>query len=237
MRSLVLLGGLAASLAMVVAVELVTPLGADDATGVRPAVRLPAVDPARAAAQAEDRTDAWVATIMARPLFTRDRRPVGEHATAAAGGGKPLPRLTGIAISPFGRSAIFAPDGGKPLVVSEGDNVDGFTVRAIHPGAVDIEGPGGSRTVAPAFDPNPHVDIPVADQTEQPGQNVPQVPGVLPPGFRGMPLPQFRNPQGTPMLPGLRPRGNGAELTPSPFDRPRLTAQLEPAQRPGPIAP
>src|SRR5271155_159662 len=103
-RGLFLLGGLTAALATIIAAELATPAGLDDAavvaTGIRPAMRLPSVDPARDAAPAEDRTDAWVATILGRPLFTRDRRPVGKHETeSGSGGDQSLPRLAGIAVS------------------------------------------------------------------------------------------------------------------------------------------
>lgn len=92
----------------------------------------------------------WVETILARPLFSRDRRPADAPAASAAA--PDLPRLTGVAVSPAGRQAIFAAAaGGKPLVASVGDHVAGYVVQAIEPGAVTILGPGGPRLLQPGF--------------------------------------------------------------------------------------
>ncbi len=86
----------------------------------------------------------WVATILARPLFSRDRRPTDAPAAIAAVA-ESLPRLTGITVSPAGRHAIFASPGNKPpLVASPGDRIAGFTVRSIEPAGVTVVGPNGS---------------------------------------------------------------------------------------------
>jgi hypothetical protein len=116
----------------------------------------------------QDRAQEWVATILARPLFSRDRRPPatpGQNATVAA---MSMPRLAGILVSPLGRTAIFsAANGGKPIVVSEGSHLGRFVVQSIDVGQVTLMGPEGQRTLRPAFDnataPTPPVasDLPV----------------------------------------------------------------------------
>ncbi len=105
-----------------------------------------------------DRSREWAATALARPLFAADRRPMPEpRAAVAAGGtgGRDLPRLTGVLVSPSGRAAIFAPtgDGAKPLVLRTGDTLGEFEVKAIVAGEVTLTGPEGDRVVRPSFDP------------------------------------------------------------------------------------
>ncbi len=196
--------------------------GSDDPetmTGIRAAPRLPRLDSVQKAAQAVDHTDAWVATILARPLFSRNRRPSAER-VAEASATEGLPRLTGIAVSPAGRSAIFAGSspGGKPIVVGEGGSVGAYTVRSIRPDQVQVEGPGGTRTVAPAFDPTPHTPetppqmpaIP-AGQMQVPTPPVPRLP--LAPGS---PLMVPRQPFNSRLQPQIN---NGASLQPGRFGR------------------
>jgi hypothetical protein len=103
-----------------------------------------------------DSTSEWVATILARPLFTPDRRPPTD-AVIARGDHMPdgLPRLSGVLVGPFGRRAIFAGENGKPAAVSEGGHIAAWTVLLIEAGAVQVAGPGGSRTVRPSFQPSP----------------------------------------------------------------------------------
>jgi hypothetical protein len=201
----VLLAGLLAGLAAIVAVEvLAPPAGTDDvASAIRPAPRLPRLG-AAASQAAPDHTDEWVATILARPLFTRDRKPTTDHPAATVALSETLPRLAGIAISPYGRQAIFAGDDGKPVVVSEGGQVAGYTVRAITAGMVQIDGPDGKRALVPAFDLKSAPPAVAADAPVELPQ--PAVPG-MPLQFPGPPgMPQFRPPPGVAIRPpGLRP--------------------------------
>jgi hypothetical protein len=118
----------------------------------------PVASPHRATAVAApeaappDHTSDWVASILARPLLSADRRPPAEGAAVAAGPELAgLPRLAGVLVGPFGRSAIFAPDGGKPIIVAEGSRIAAWTVHAIEANAVEIVGPDGTRTVHPTF--------------------------------------------------------------------------------------
>jgi hypothetical protein len=99
-----------------------------------------------------DHTNDWVASILARPLFSQDRHPPAEGATVVAGPELAgLPRLSAVLVGPFGRTAIFSPDGGKPIIVAEGSQIAAWTVRAIEANAVEIEGPDGKQTVHPTF--------------------------------------------------------------------------------------
>jgi len=98
-----------------------------------------------------DHSGEWVSTILGRPLFSPDRRP---SSTAAAVAGLPgLPRLSGIMVSPLGRSAIFAADGAKPLVIQEGTRVAGYTVKAIEATQVRLVGPNGNVVLYPSYAP------------------------------------------------------------------------------------
>ena len=56
-----------------------------------------------------DHAHDWVVTVLARPLFSPDRRPPADTVIVASGRTVPgLPRLAAILVGPFGRSAIFA---------------------------------------------------------------------------------------------------------------------------------
>jgi hypothetical protein len=111
----------------------------------------PAVAAARPKA-APDHTGEWLTVILARPLFSPDRRPASAIARSPAGGSpEGLPRLSGVLVGPFGRSAIFAADGRKSLVVDEGGKIDAWTIRTIGEDAVEVSGPGGAQTLHPSF--------------------------------------------------------------------------------------
>jgi hypothetical protein len=99
-----------------------------------------------------DNLQAWVSPILARPLFSPDRRPAAEMDNVAAPGAPHLPRLSGILIGPFGRSAIFANTGSKPIVLGEGGRIDAYTVKSIDAAQVQLEGPNGVQRLQPAFD-------------------------------------------------------------------------------------
>lgn len=194
--ALLFVGGVSVLFAALLAVQLLQPWssGGDvaDATGVVPIsrVRLPASRPL-ASPTLVMHGDEWVATILARPLFTRDRRPVAATASAALGESNGnLPRLTGIAISPDQRRAIFAgADGAKPIVVEEGGSIAGFTVQAIAPDGVKVQGPDGDRTVALAFDQSPPAAHADADPQQPPGP-----PTGMPPPYPSFPQPGYPQP-------------------------------------------
>ena len=100
-------------------------------------------------APAED-TAPWVATILARPLFSPTRRPAAPSAEAA----KPvaeMPRLAGVLVSEAGSEAIFARAGQKPTVARTGDRIGPYVVTSISAGEVTLSGPAGTMTLHPAF--------------------------------------------------------------------------------------
>jgi hypothetical protein len=101
---------------------------------------------------ATNRTLDWVTAVLARPLFSPDRRPAADAASVAGSSLPGLPRLAGILVGPFGRSAIFAADGSKPIVVQEGGRVGAYTVRSIEVAQVQIVGPDGVQVLNPSFD-------------------------------------------------------------------------------------
>ena len=174
---------LATALLAVIVLELDGGQPVEDGTGIVPIRHLPKTQPRAASEDPEDHTDAWVATALERPLFSRDRRPTPVE--AKAGGpvaSTTLPRLTGVIVGPFGRTAIFAgTDGGKPLSVGEGKTIGPYTIEAIAPGGVTVTGPEGERNVTLAADANSRSTL-AADIPQPPPQ--PQPPGIpgVPPG-------------------------------------------------------
>ena len=120
----------------------------------QPPVAVPArvsVAAASVPAVAPDHTNDWVNAILARPLFSPDRRPAANGAVVSATAASSLPRLSGVMVGPFGRRAIFAAEGSKPMVVGEGGHVSDWTVRVIEAGAVRLVGPGGEQVLHPSF--------------------------------------------------------------------------------------
>jgi hypothetical protein len=147
------LAALASALAAVLVLELGSTAPTEDVGGAVPVRHAPRAQPRAAVEDPVDHTDAWVQTSLARPLFSRDRRPTpavaksGETVIAA------LPRLTGVLVGPFGRRALFAgSDGGKPSVVEEGGSLGPYTVQSIGPGHVTVVGPEGPHELVPAYD-------------------------------------------------------------------------------------
>jgi hypothetical protein len=96
-------------------------------------------------------TGDWVATVLARPLFSPDRRPANVATTVVGGSLVGLPRLAGIMVGPFGRSAIFATGDAKPMVVEEGAHIASYTVKSIESMQVRLLGPNGEQVLYPTF--------------------------------------------------------------------------------------
>jgi hypothetical protein len=190
---------LASLLAVAISQELEGSQPAEDPTGIVPVRHVPKSQPRVASEDPEDHTDVWVTTSLARPLFSRDRKPTPVE--AKTGGGTTLtalPRLTGVVIGPFGRTAIFAgSDSSKPIAVSQGKTLGAYTILAVEPGRVTVSGPEGDQTVQLKDD---------AATRQALAAEIPQPPPQPPPG----------QPQGTvPGLPnGLMPRPNLLNMRP-----------------------
>lgn len=148
---------LAVSLAGLIGVQLNGLSSHGESPAANGAATVPEVAAPVLAAPASDVAQ-WAEASLARPLFSPERRPPMADVVAAAAPA-PLPRLTGILISPRGRSAIFA-GGARPMVVGEGGLVGGFTVRSIEPGQVLLAGPEGLRVVRPSFDAGRPATVP-----------------------------------------------------------------------------
>jgi hypothetical protein len=134
-----------------IAYELVSP-------DIRPAGlstgagHLPNVATGSRAAQSQNDIDGSFGEILARPVFSPDRRPIGPGAHSIAG----LSRLTGIVVNGSSKVAIFAaPAGGKPIVAEEGSHINAYEVKAINDSGVTVIGPGGTIVMTPNFDVAP----------------------------------------------------------------------------------
>lgn len=135
----------AAAVTVVVLPRLWPPPAPDIAT----ARRAPPFSPA----QHPRDVDAWQAASLARPLFSRGRRPPPEtRQIAAATRPAPAPRLTGVLVGPFGASAVFVAGGSdKPVTVQEGDQMGIYRIRRITPGEVLVDSPDGPLVLRPSF--------------------------------------------------------------------------------------
>jgi hypothetical protein len=124
-------GGASAVLLLILIVEWAWPIPslAPGPPAPLPSLAARAVLPAR-------QTAGWVSLILARPLFTINRRPAKSAAGPAAAAAGDA-RLCGIMISATLRRAIFAPEGGgKPLVLGEGASVNDSVIARILPDRV-----------------------------------------------------------------------------------------------------
>ena len=145
--SFLLLGAAAAALAGVITWELG---GASDTLlPARPAI--PKASSATVAA-APDQPAGLVAAVLARPLFSPDRRLPAPGVVAKAEPDATLPRLTGVLVTSAGRRAMFA-GAPRPTIVQEGGRLGSFTVQFIKPGEVVLLGPDGTHALRPSFDP------------------------------------------------------------------------------------
>lgn len=87
--------------------------------------------------------------ILARPVFSADRRPAAAGAKIVAG----LSRLTGIVVMGSHRVAIFAGAPGERSVVAEaGARVNAYEVTEITDSGVTVVGPTGRMVMTPVFD-------------------------------------------------------------------------------------
>ncbi len=166
------LAALAALLAVSIAWQLSTP---DRVTPAAPLPITAATTDARPPTDHARGAADLAAVILARPLFSPARRAAAPGMVAQPAPDGPLPRLTGIIVTPTGRSAIFA-GGAQPVVVLEGGQLGGFVVHAIEPGQVTLLGPDGPRIVLPSFDPNRPQPVAAAV-----AQGLPLLPGAARP--------------------------------------------------------
>ncbi len=99
----------------------------------------------------KDKTDAWVNTILGRPLFAPSRRP---PSVVSSRGAPPegLPRLAGIMQSGDTTVVIFQPaSSSKPLVLTQGAEIAGWTITSVGESSVSLAKDGEVRTLRPSF--------------------------------------------------------------------------------------
>jgi hypothetical protein len=84
--------------------------------------------------------------ILARPLFTMDRRPANETSGAVAS--TTPPRLSAIMLSGDDRRVMFD-DGGKPLLVRVGGRAGPYVVQSIAPDRILVLAGDGLHTLRP----------------------------------------------------------------------------------------
>ena len=150
---------LSAALCVVIAGELSShppdagPVARSATGGVSPQPPQPLEPP--------NRRSVWLDQILARPLFSPDRRPV------EVGGVSGLPRLTGIVVAGSQRVAIFAgPANQHPIVAEAGTRVGAFEVQTIGDSGVTVVGPEGTSLLRPIFDPVKPSALPMAPPSQ-----------------------------------------------------------------------
>lgn len=152
-REPLLLGSLILSLTAAVAVEAMSS-DTREAAPVRRTLALPELD-ARASG-ATGPSDQWQDTVLGRPLFALDRRPLPVEAAADG----TLPRLSGtirfantalaiFEIPPAGGDAGHAP--AKSLVLGAGADIAGWTIQTVADERVLLTKAGEVRSLQLAF--------------------------------------------------------------------------------------
>ncbi len=166
-RAATLLAGIAAALSGLVLFEL-SGSSSDASNGMAGSIAPPSTAAAGGQAIAADAA-AQAASIMARPLFRIDRRPLAKDAQIVVSSQfTDLPRLAGILLSSDARKAMFqAAANDKTIVVGEGETVGNWRVRAISADSVTLEGPGGTRRLGPKFAPNSAAPLPMSQPVPQ----------------------------------------------------------------------
>jgi len=125
--------------ARITALALLCWIGGASATAGRVAAATPPPDEAAS----------WTATILARPLFRRDRRPALPPAAAALPAAS-LPRLTATLLGPFGKRAVFTLDG-TTVSAGEGGRIAVWKVTAIEAGLVTLTQAEDARALVLTF--------------------------------------------------------------------------------------
>ncbi len=141
--------GAAAILALLAIGEFLAPAGPPPEAATS---GIAAAAPVTVAAAAQGQAADWSQTMLARPLFRQDRRPLAA-AVVADDAPVPLPRLSAIIVTTSGAAAIFDDGSGKPLVLRAGGAVAGYTVKRVGPDSVLLVSATGNKVLRPQFGP------------------------------------------------------------------------------------
>ena len=183
---IVLLAGCVLFAAITAAEVIATPAAPTEIAADRSQARSP--PPSVARAERGPPSEAIVAEILARPLFSATRRPPAKSEGATVDSGLADTRLAGIVTTPGRRFAIFAPNGAKPLIVNEGDTISGWHIDRITPREVSLTGPTGTKTLQPKIDPTLVPPAPPPGAAPPPA-SPPNNPAFAPPARPGFPAP------------------------------------------------
>jgi hypothetical protein len=147
MTGLRLFAGVFAVLAAAVAAEVADRPTGDVESPAASTQHATAAAPAAAALPDATHSEAWSATLLARPLFAPDRRPVPGPAAPVAHD-VPLPRLSGIVLSPDLRFAIFEGEHAtRAIIVADGGAIEGWTVATIAADSVTLARDGSQSVM------------------------------------------------------------------------------------------
>jgi hypothetical protein len=189
---------------------------------------------ARGAAQAQQAPPAMVASIGERDLFDPSRRaPTEEAKVEAPKESGPPAGLTVVGVRIFGKDReVFITDatqGNAQRRLRVGDQVVGYTIKAISPTGLTLTAPSGDAVTMPL------------EVEKGKGQAVPRAPGR--PGQPGVPpaspaagiqpTPPVRSPQpvpGQPLPPGARPTPPQPQAV-TPGQNPAALQQMPPELR------
>ena len=130
---------LAAMLTLLLAVEWMLP-------GAPPQHIAPAIPEAGPDVGTDAAVGQWADTILARPIFNPDRRPVALADSSGSDAAEPTPHLTGIIIVGGVSRAVFSTPGAKPVLVGPGGAVGGYQLKEIKARSVSLLGPDGGIT-------------------------------------------------------------------------------------------
>ncbi len=144
-----------------------------------------------------DQSEVWTRRILARPLFSPDRRPPAQALETSNG----LPRLTGIIVMQADKRAIFAGTNGKAIALAEGAQIGPYQIASIQPGLVIVSGPEGQRVLRAAFDHDASPQHPAIQPSSPPTS--PAVSATSPALLTLPPLPPRDMPAGP--LPAVSP--------------------------------
>jgi general secretion pathway protein N len=197
---IVLLAGCVLFAAIIAAEITATPAARTEIAAWRSPTRAEPLPPT-ARAERGPRSEAMVAEILARPLFSATRRPPAKNENPTVDSGLADTRLAGIVTTPGRRLAIFVPNGAKPLVVNEGDTISGWHIDRITPREVSLTGPTGTKTLQPKIDPTLVPPAPPTTAAPPPLGSKPNNPAFAPPTRPGFPSPPANR---LPIRPGQR---------------------------------
>jgi hypothetical protein len=149
-----LISGLGVALACVLAWELSSSRPEPEA-GDQPRPTVAGVRPVAKSEVAAPEADLAAAAriALARPLFSRDRRPGEDQRQTAqtAPSNDVLPRLSGVIVGPHGHRALFTDATGRSLDATEGDAIGRYVIHGIQPGIVVLLGPEGERVLYTSY--------------------------------------------------------------------------------------